>query len=203
LLYQDAALIANEADCAVTAFTAYSANGNVPASVVVTLGSTQTCLVNAFQGGFLIVVESTGIGQTLRIQGNTAATAANSYSTTVTLEDAPGVALVAGSSKVSLIPAHGSNVIINPTTPTNTPVGIALYAIAPSSYGFLLAKGVTGALSDSSAPGVGVAIGAGVNTAGTIGTVTYLTASTINQSVIGNTIYAATSAKVNPVYLNL
>jgi len=199
-LYQDPALIANHADLVTTAFTAYSANGNVPASVVATLGGTAATL-NQYQGGFLVVVEGTGLGQTLRIQGNTAQ-ASTTGACTITLEDAPGVALVAGSSKVSLIPAHGANVIINPTTPTNTPVGIALYAIAASSYGFLVAKGITGALSDSTAPGVGVAIGAGVNTAGTIGTVTS-SASTINQSVIGNTVYAATSAKVNPVYLNL
>jgi len=199
VLYQDAALVANHQGLTVTAVQAYSNNGNTPATVTATLGGTAATL-NQYQGGFLYVQSSTGIGQFLRVAGNTAQTV-TSGSVVVTLEDAPNVALTT-SSVVSLVPAHGANVIINPTTPTNTPVGVALYAISPSSYGFLLAKGLGVALSDSTAPAVGHAIAASTTTAGDIGAVAY-SGSVITGTVIGNTAYAATSAATNLIYLNL
>ena len=198
-LYQDAALIANHQGLTVTAVQAYSNNGNTPATVTATLGGTAVT-ANQYQGGFLYVQSSTGIGQFLRVAGNTAQTV-TSGSVVVTLEDAPNVALTT-SSVVSLVPAHGANVIINPTTPTNTPVGVALYAIAPSSYGFLVAKGLTVALSDSGAPAVGTAIAASTITAGDVGTVR-TSASVVTGAIIGNTAYAATSAAANLIYLNL
>jgi len=198
-LYQDAALIANHQGLVVTAVQAYSNNGNTPATVTATLGGTAVT-ANQYQGGFLSVQSSTGLGQFLRIAGNTAQTV-TSGAVVVTLEDAPNLALTT-SSVVSLIPAHGSNVIINPTTPTNTPVGIALYAISPSSYGFLVAKGLTAAVSDSTAPAVGHAIASSTTTAGDIGAVAY-TGSVITGTVIGNTAVAASSAAANLIYLNL
>jgi len=198
-LYQDAALVANHQGLTVTAVQAYSANGNTPATVTATLGGT-AATANQYQGGFLYVQSSTGIGQFLRVAGNTAQTVTNG-SVVVTLEDAPNVALTT-SSVVSLVPQHGANVIINPTTPTNTPVGVALYAIAPSSYGFLVAKGLTVALSDSTAPAVGHAIASSTTTAGDIGAVAY-GGSVVTGTVIGNTAYAATSAAANLIYLNL
>ena len=197
-LYQDAALIANHQGLTVTAVQAYSNNGNTPATVTATLGGTAVT-ANQYQGGFLYVQSSTGIGQFLRVASHPAA--ALSTSLVVTLEDAPNVALTT-SSVVSLVPAHGANVIINPTTPTNTPVGVALYAIAPSSYGFLVAKGLTAALSDSTAPAVGHAIASSTTTAGDIGAVAYA-GSVVTGTVIGNTAYAATSAAANLIYLNL
>ena len=197
-LYQDAALVAGQQGMTVTAVQAYSANGNIPATVTVT-NSTTAVTANQYQGGFLYVQSSTGIGQFLRIAGNSSATTTGAL--TVTLEDAPNVALTT-SSVVSLVPAHGANVIINPTTPTNTPVGVALYAIAPSSYGFLIAKGLTVALSDSGAPAVGTAIAASTITAGTVGTAR-TSASVVTGALIGNTAYAATSAAANLIYLNL
>lgn len=197
-LYQDAALVAGQQGMTVTAVQAYSANGNIPATVTVT-NSTTAVTANQYQGGFLYVQSSTGIGQFLRIAGNSSATTTGAL--TVTLEDAPNVDLTT-SSVVSLVPAHGANVIINPTTPTNTPVGVALYAIAPSSYGFLIAKGLTVCLSDSGAPAVGTAIAASTITAGTVGTAR-TSASVVTGALIGNTAYAATSAAANLIYLNL
>ena len=198
-LYQDAALVANHQGLTVTAVQAYSNNGNTPATVTATLGGTAATL-NQYQGGFLYVQSSTGIGQFLRIASHPAQ-ATTSGSLVVTLEDAPNLALTT-SSVVSLVPQHGANVIINPTTPTNTPVGVALYAISPSNYGFLLAKGLTVAVSDSTAPAVGRAICSSVTTAGDIGAVPY-SGSVVTGTVIGNTCVAAVSAAANLIYLNL
>jgi hypothetical protein len=198
-LYQDAALIANHQGLTVTAVQAYSNNGNTPATVTATLGGTATT-ANQYAGGFLYVQSSTGIGQFLRVAGNTAQ-ATTSGAVVVTLEDAPNTALTT-SSVVSLVPQHGANIIINPTTPTNTPVGVALYVIAASSYGFLVAKGLTAALADSTAPAVGHAIASSTTTAGCVGAVAY-TGSVVTGTVIGNSCVAMTSAKTDLVYLNL
>lgn len=192
-LYQDAALVANHQNVTVAAFTAYSANGNIPAQVSLGTNATATT-ANQYQGGYLIVNAGTGIGQTLLIASNPVITSATAG--VITLEDGPNVALDT-TSKVCLVPAHGANIIINPTTPSNVPVGIGLYPIAVSSYGFLVSKGVTSALSDSGAPGVGKAICPSTVTAGTIG------AATISTPIIGYTAIAAVSAEARTVFVNV
>ena len=205
-LYADPALIANHQDLVVTAFTAYGTTAGVansssnPATVTATLGGT-AATANQYQGGFLIVEEGTGIGQTLRIQGNTAQTTTTG-ACVITLEDAPNVALVAASSKVSLIPPHGAGVIIYPTTASNAPVGVALYAISPSSYGFFQTHGVCGVVSDSTAPAVGAAVTPSLATAGTVGALS-TSASTTTGTFIGTAAILGVSAKAQAVYLNI
>lgn len=153
-------IIANHQACATTAFTAYSANGNQPAQVTVTLGATAVT-ANQYAGGFLVVATGTGAGQTLKIASHPAA--ALSTGVVVTLEDAPNVALVAASSTVNLIlNPYGSingtsystfGVVLGLHTGfTGSIAGISLYPIPAStatvpSYGFLMVKGVTGALN--------------------------------------------------------
>lgn len=193
-LYQDAALVANHQGLTVTAVQAYSNNGNTPATVTVTLGAT-ALTANQYQGGLLVVQSSTGIGQTLRIASNPAALSSGT-GVVITLEDAPNTALTT-SSVVSLIPAHGANVIINPTTPSNVPVGISLYPISPSSYGFLKVKGLVGAVSDASIASVGNSIAASTTTAGTV------TLFVATKTYLGSAAITAVSAGAYPVILNL
>lgn len=197
-LYQDAAIVSNHTNLAVTATQAYSNNGDVPATVTVTLGAT-AATANQYQGGFAVVNAGTGIGQTLRIASHPAADA--SASLVVTLEDGPNVALSTSTSKVSLIPAHGNNIIQMPTTPTNVPVGVALYSIAPSSYGFLASKGITSALSDAVVATVGQAISPSITTAGAV-TLASGTNATVT-SVIGYTLNTGVSAEARAVFLNV
>ena len=73
-LYQDAAMIADHVNLDVTAYTAYSANGNVPAKVTMTLGATAVT-ANQYAGGFVVVNDNNGEGQTLRIASHPAADA--------------------------------------------------------------------------------------------------------------------------------
>ena len=93
-MYQSAAVIADHQNLDVTAYQAYSANGNVPAKVTVTLGSTAVT-ANQFRGGFLIVNDNNGEGQTLKIASHPAADAAASLA--ITLEDGPTTAITAAS----------------------------------------------------------------------------------------------------------
>lgn len=152
-VYADPAIISNHENLAVTAFTAYSANGNVPPKVTVTLGATAVT-ANQYAGGFVVVNDEVGEGQTLRIASHPAADA--SASLAITLEDGPITALTTAS-QVSLIPAHGNAVIINPTTQTNVPVGVGLYTIAAGAYGFLTSRGITSVLGDGT-PAAGAAL---------------------------------------------
>ncbi len=198
-LLQDAALVANHQNVAVTAYTAYSNNGNIPAKATVTLGAT-AMTANQYQGGFAIVNAGTGIGQTLRIATNNAAVSSGTQAT-VTFEDGPNVALDA-TSKLSLVPAHGSAVIDSPTTRTNVPCGVALYPIAASAYGFIASKGIVSALSDASVAAVGYAIAPSVTTAGTV-TVATATGGTLTNSVIGSAAILGVSAEARPVFISL
>ena len=201
-LYQDAALIPNHQGLTTTAVQAYSSNGNVPATVTVTLGAT-ALTANYYQGGFAIVTEGTGLGQTLKIASNPAALSSGT-GVVITLEDAPNTALVAANSKISLVPAHGANVIVSPTTPTNVTAGIALYPIAASSYGFLCSKGIVSSLSDNKPAAAGIAIGPSVTTAGTTTLVTQTgTTGTLSSAVIGTALVLQVSAKCMPVFINV
>lgn len=201
LLYQDAAIIANHQNLTVTAYQAYSANGNVPAKVTVTLGGTAVT-ANQYAGGFVVVNDNNGEGQTLRIashpaQSNTTGDVA------ITLEEGATVAITTAS-QVCLIPPHGANIIITPiTTATNGAyVGISLYAFAASAYGFLVCKGITAALSDASEPVVGTAIGASLATAGAVADVAYA-GNVLTSSVIGNAVQTGVSTEYRAVYVNL
>lgn len=194
LLYQDAAIIGDHQNIAVTAFQAYSANGNVPAKVTVTLGGTAVT-ANQYAGGFVVVNDVNGEGQTLRIASHPAADA--SASLVITLEDAPNTALTT-SSEVCLIPQHGNGVIISPTTQTNVVAGVGLYPIAASAYGFLTSKGLTSCLSDAAAPAAsGAAISPSNATAGAV------EAAVLAQGVIGNAVQAGVSTEYRTVFINV
>lgn len=197
-LYQDAAIVADHQNLDVTAFQAYSANGNVPAKVTATLGATGVT-ANQYAGGFVVVNDVTGEGQTLRIASHPAADALGSLA--ITLEDGPNTALDA-SSEICLIPQHGNGVIISPTSASNVCAGIALYPIAASAYGFLVSKGLVSALADATAPAAGQAITPSVATAGAVGQVGYA-ANVITTGVIGNAVQAATSTEYRTVFINL
>lgn len=199
-LYQDAAIVANHQNLAVTAFQAYSSNGNVPAKVTVTLGAT-AATANQYRGGYVVVNDVTGEGQTLRIASHPAADA--SASLVITLEDAPNTALTT-SSEVCLISPHGKDIIITPTTTATSGAyaGIGLYPIAASSYGFLVSKGIVAALSDASEPVVGTAIAASLATAGAVADVAYA-GNVLTGSVIGNAVQTGVSTEYRAVFINV
>ena len=200
LLYQDAAIVPNHQNLAVTAFQAYSNNGNIPAKVTVTLGATAVT-ANQYQGGFVIVNDNNGEGQTLRIASHPAADA--SASLVITLEDAPNTAITTAS-EVCLISPHGKNVIITATTTATSGsyAGIGLYPIAASAYGFLVSKGIVAALSDASEPVIGTAIGASLATAGAVCDVAYA-GDVLTRSVIGNALQTGVSTEYRAVVVNL
>lgn len=198
-LYQNAAVVANHQNLAVSSVQAYSANGNVPAKITVTLGNT-AATANQYQGGYLAVVDGTGEGQILKIASNPAA---NGLATcAITLEDGPLTALIASDSEVSLFPANGNNLVIMPTTPTNAVFGLSLYAIAAESYGFFLTNGIGNALADATTPAVGCAISWSAATAGAVGATPYA-GNVLTGNVVGYALILGVSGEERPVYMNI
>ncbi len=195
-LYQDAATVANHQNIAVTAFQAYSANGNVPAKVTVTLGAT-AATANQYAGGFVVVNDNTGEGQTLRIASHPAAD--QSASLVITLEDAPNTALDA-TSEVCLVTPHGKNVIIGPTTVSGAAFGVGLYPIAASSYGFFTSKGLTAGLAQGAIV-VGTPISIG-SVAGSFAQTPYST-NLVTGSVLGYAAQAGVDTEYRTVFVNL
>lgn len=196
-LYQDAAIVANHQNIAVTAYQAYSANGNVPAKVTVTLGAT-AATANQYAGGFVVVNDANGEGQTLRIASHPAADA--SASLVITLEEGATTALTT-SSEVCLIPPHGKDVIIQPTTVTGAAVGVGLYTIAASAYGFLVSKGIVSGLAQG-AIAVGTPISASASVAGAFAQTPYAT-NLVTGAILGYANQAGVDTEYRSVYVNL
>lgn len=192
--YQNAALIGNHQGLVVTAVQAYSANGNVPATVTVTLGGT-AATAGQYAGGFLVVQSSTGIGQTLKIANNPAQTTTTG-ALVVTLEDAPTTALTT-SSVVNLIPAPGFNVVISPAAAslTNTEFGVGFYAIPASNYGFFVTRGNTAL--------VGVSAGVAAGSALSVGTAGAAIIFSGAIPVLGHTGAAIAASSSNIAYIEL
>jgi hypothetical protein len=193
-------LIANHQGLVVTAFTAYGTSNGVanststPATVTVTLGGT-AATVNQYQGGYMVVQSSTGIAQTLKIQGNTAQTSTTG-SVVVTLEDAPNTAITT-SSVVNLIPQVGYNVVISPAAAslTNTEFGVGLYAIPASNYGFFVTRGDTAVVAVAAGVAAGSSLSVGAGGAGVI-----LSA---GLPVLGHTGAAIAASSANIAHVNL
>lgn len=207
-LVQGPADIANHIGLTVTAFTAYSANGNQPAQVTVTLGATLVT-ANQYATGYLIVQTGTGIGQTLRIASHPAA--AQSGSLVVTLEDSPGVALDTTSTVGLFMNPYGSlngtdnrtdGVVVCPTTITGRVIGVSMYPIAASTatsptYGLIQTRGVVSCLNQGGTS-IGLDLMPSASVAGAL--CTYVVAT---KQRVGTATQAGTDAQSSLVLIQL
>lgn len=199
---------------ATTGTTGYSASYPIAATIggfqiQVATGATAV-LVNQFQGGYLNVVEGTGLGQTLKIASNTAA--ATTAACVITLEDAFTVATGTTSRFTLTLNPYGSRfgtdfstngVIISPaTTLTGAIVGVTLYPIAASTatvaqFGLIQTKGIAAVLG-SSTVALGIDVGLPSGTAGAV-----LAYAVATGPRLGTTVVATASTKYNLVDLKL
>ena len=178
-------------------------------SIIVTNGGTLTTK-NQYAGGFAVVSAGTGIGQTFRINGNTAA--GTSGNTTLYLEDPLSVALTSVDSKVSLTlnPYGGPNgtyvnthgVVISPTAATGPSIGVSLYPIPAStatvpSYGFIVCRGAVACLNIANTA-VGLDVMAGSGTAGSV--ITYVAAT---RNRVGTATVAGENTKAQLINVQL
>lgn len=147
-----------------TNFQALTITNVAVGATSVTTTDTTTLTVNQLAGGFLTVEEgTTGAGFVYGIAGNTAATAAV---TTITLSD-PIVVATTGTAKIDMIPNPYSALVVNPTTATSAPAGVAVYNVTAAYYGWLQIGGVASILNDSGST-VGTNVSASNATAGAV-----------------------------------
>lgn len=140
---QPAAVTANYATR--TIVTASAANAN---TIPVTLGT--TVAQDAFIGFWLVVTDTTaaGAGQgTYYIQGNTAATAGNSNSTTLKIRGGLAVALTT-SSVVGIYPSQESAVITHTAVAAIPTVGAPVISVTASNFFWNQVSGFASVLSD-------------------------------------------------------
>lgn len=190
VLAQAPAIVAGHQNLAITATITASAS---QFTLTATLGGTAATAAQ-YAGGLAVINAGPGIGQTLRISTN-AAQATTNGTITLTLEDALQVSLTTAS-RVSLIPNLYVGAIINPTTPTNTPIGVTMYPIAISAYGYLLSKGPTSLLADGALT-VGGAISPSNATAGAVED------GVIAQGFVGRALQAGVTTEARTVYVDL
>lgn len=210
VLVQSPAIVAGHQTLAMTVPTATPATAGL-FQILVTNGAT---VINQgfYNGGYAIVKDGTGIGQTLKIASHPGAAA--SATCLITLEDAIQVTLDA-TSVINLIQNPYQNVIISPTTATGNNVGVTITSLAASvaptwngtsgavatagtaQYGFLVTKGIVSCLSDASVATVGLGIMRSTTTAGTI------TVGTATGARVGNALQTTISAKAGAVFIDV
>lgn len=145
-------------------------NGGVQ-TVQVTNGST-VVTANQFDGGSLVVSTTPDGGSEYTILGHTT-DASGSGTLTLTL-DRPIKASWTTSTKVNMKRNPWSSVIQWPGTATGFPVGVAIYAIPTTKYGWVQTHGMCAVLSDATTFNAGTTI-QGSATAGAVGLVSAAT----------------------------
>lgn len=106
--------------------------------------STVTVTENQYAGGFAVIADDAGEGYMYRISSHSSATAAV---VTINLADKIQVALTS-STTVDLIKNPFDSVIVNPTTISSAPVGVAVKAITAEYYGWLQVQGPASVLAN-------------------------------------------------------
>lgn len=126
--------------------------------------STITVAANYYANGYALITVTPGQGYMYKIKGHAAFTAA---APTFILEDAIQTTALTTGSRIDLVSNPYSNVIVNPTTATSCPVGVAVYPITNAQYGWIQVAGVASVLADGTIT-VGTAVDASNGTAGAV-----------------------------------
>lgn len=158
----------------------------------VTTTSNVTCSANDFAGGYLIVTITPGQGYQYQILSHAAASAAP---VTLNLAD-PIVVALTTSSRVDLVANPYKGVVINPTTATSCPVGVAVAATPISYYGWLQVRGVGTVLADGAVV-VGTQVVASNATAGAVEALTGV------QAIVGTAVTGVATTDYGAINLEL
>ncbi len=158
-LQQSSAEITDHQNLAPTANVALGAT-----SFTVTLGST-AATANQYAEGWALITTSTGAGYMYQISSNPAADSAATM--LVNLVDPLLTTLATSTSKVDLIANPYKGVIVNPASASSAPIGVAVFAIPASEFGWIQTKGVANVLADGTVT-VGTALDASNATAGAV-----------------------------------
>ena len=155
--------------------------------------STITVTANEYAGGLAIISVTPGIGKAYKIKNHAAYTAA---APTLTLEDSIQVALTTDS-RIDLVRNPYNGVVVNPTTVTSAPTGVALKALTASYFGWVQVGGIAPILADG-ALGVGDPL---VASNGTAGAVERGAGVAGTQSLVGTAVTGIATGEVGAVKL--
>lgn len=176
-----------------------TANQNLTA-VAAAVGATQlvststvTVTANQYQGGWAMITVTPGQGYQYQIGSHAAFTSA---APTFTLTDPIQVTALTTGSRIDLVSNPYVNAIINPTTATSTPTGVAVSALPIGFYGWLQVKGVANVLADGAVV-VGTSVCASNGTAGAV------EATTGVQALVGTAVTGIATTEYGAVMLNL
>lgn len=186
-LQQSPAQVSNHLGIAVQAAAAVGAT-----SVSVTLGAT-AATANQYAGGTMVVTATPGQGYTYKIKSHPAASLSTTL--TLTLED-PIVVALTTSSTVSLMANPYNGIIVNPTTATGSPVGVAVTAVTNAQYGWLQVGGAVACLNDT-----GTTVGLGVAPSAAVAGAVKTMAATLCQ--VGYAMETGVDTKYNTIFLTM
>jgi hypothetical protein len=209
-LIQSPAIVAGHQTLAMTVPTATPATAGL-FQILVTNGAT---VINQgfYNGGYAIVKDGTGIGQTLKIASHLGAAASGTC--LITLEDAIQVTLDA-TSVINLIQNPYQNVIVAPTTATGNVAGVTVSPVAASvaptwngttglqtatgtqQYAIICTKGIVSCLSDANVATVGLGVMRSTTTAGSVAVMT------ATGFPLGNALQTTISAKAGAIFIDL
>lgn len=195
-LYQSVVPLATHANmvCAVAAAGATVVSPTLGAAAI---------LANQFAGGFLVINNEAGEGHFYRVKSHPAS--AGTEAIPVTLYDPLKVALVAATSRATLVMNPYDSVIIHPSPPTAKVVGLAPFAVTANHYFWLQTQGPAAVLTE----GVLVAGKRCVASVSADGAVAppALTEGVPNtgydQQFIGSVIYVCATTEYSPIWLQL
>jgi len=165
-------------------------------AVAIVTTATVTVTANQYADGFVVISDDAGEGYMYSISSHAAATAAV---VTINLAD-PIITALTTSTTVDLIKNPYDAVIVNPTTITSAPAGVAVKAITAAYYGWLQVSGVCSVLGDGALT-VGTDVVASDNVAGAV----EITADGTPEilSVVGTALTACVDTEYGPVMLKL
>lgn len=165
-------------------------------TIEVTPGATAV-VANEYSGGYLNIVDDTGEAHAYEVESHPAADASTAF--TVTLKDPILVAL--GDSATADLVHNPYNGVVEGTTATQTPVGVALTTIASGEYGWVVAQGEVGCLADEALT-LGALLTIGTSTAGSVEEVDDVTAA-LTEFFVGRALVSGTDTEYPMIRVNL
>ncbi len=132
----------------------------VGATQIVTT-STVTVTANQYQGGYVAITQTPGLGYLYQIAGHAAVTSAV---LTINLVD-PIIVALTTATQIDLVSNKYASVIINPVSgsATGTVAGVAVAATPATDYGWLQVRGIANVLADDA-----ITVGTAVQTSDTV-----------------------------------
>lgn len=161
-------------------------------SSVVT-SSTMTVAANQYANGYMIVTVTPGVGKVYKISGHSAYAAA---AATFTLADSIEVALTT-TSRVDFVANPYGSAVVNPTSATSVPIGVAIHPIEASYFGWLQIRGVAPILADGAIT-VGNRVQSSTNTAGAV-----MGSTTGSAAIVGISVTGVATTEYGAISINL